>query len=195
MELVFATHNLNKVKEVQLLLPNNITLLSLEDIGCKQDIPETALTLEGNAQLKADYVTENYGYSCFADDTGLLVAALDGAPGIYSARYAGEQKNAEDNISKLLFELKNQQNRDAHFKTAIALNIDKEKTLFTGIVNGEITTEKSGVAGFGYDSIFKPSGYNKTFAEITLSEKNKISHRGIAVQKLIDFLKNNTIKN
>lgn len=195
MKLVFATHNLNKVKEVQLLLPNNITLMSLEDIGCDQDIPETANTLEGNAQLKADYITENYGYSCFADDTGLLVTALDGAPGIYSARYAGLQKNTEDNMNKLLSDLKNQTNRAAHFKTAIALNIGKEKTIFTGVVNGEITKEKSGASGFGYDPIFKPNGYDKTFAEIPLSTKNKISHRGLAVQKLIDYLKNSTIEN
>ncbi len=189
MKLVFATHNQNKVKEVQLLLPKHITLLSLKDINCTEDIPETANTLEGNAQLKADYVTKNYGYDCFADDTGLLVAALNGAPGIFSARYAGMQKNAEDNMNKLLHELKNKADRSAHFKTAIALNIGKEKLLFNGIVNGEITKEKNGSGGFGYDPIFKASGYKETFGELPLSTKNKISHRGLAVQKLIDYLK------
>jgi len=195
MKLVFATHNLNKVKEVQLLLPTQVTLLSLKDINCTKDIPETADSLEGNAQLKADYITKNYGYNCFADDTGLLVTALNNEPGIYSARYAGEQKSAEDNMKKLLYNLKDKANRSAHFKTAIALNIGKEKFLFNGIVEGQITKEKHGSGGFGYDPIFKPFGYNQTFGELPLSIKNKISHRGLAVQKLITFLKNNEIEN
>lgn len=195
MKLVFATHNQNKVKEVQLLLPKSITLLSLKDINCLEDIPETADTLEGNAQLKADYITKNYGYDCFADDTGLLVSALNGAPGIFSARYAGMQKRAEDNMNKLLHELKNKTDRSAHFKTAIALNIGKNKLLFNGIVNGIITKEKMGVGGFGYDPIFKPSGYKETFGELPLSTKNKISHRGLAVKKLIDYLKSIKIEN
>ena len=142
MQLVFATHNPNKLKEVQILFPKDIELLSLEDIGCIDEIPETANDLEGNAALKANFVTENYGYPCFADDTGLLVDALDGAPGVYSARYAGEQKNADDNMDKLLLQLDKKTNRSAHFKTVIALNVNKEQYLFKGIVQGEITTQK-----------------------------------------------------
>lgn len=188
MELVFATHNQNKLKEVQLLLPKHITLLSLDDIGCKNEIPETSETLEGNAKLKADYVTGLYGYPCFSDDTGLLVDALDGAPGVRSARYAGEQKSSEDNMDKLLKELKGKSQRSARFKTVIALNLEQEKVLFNGIVEGEITTEKRGEKGFGYDPIFKPKGYNKTFAELPISIKNKISHRGMAIQQLVDYL-------
>ncbi|MET7027772.1 non-canonical purine NTP diphosphatase [Sediminicola luteus] len=190
MELVFATHNKNKFKEVQLLLPKHITLRSLDDIGCIDEIPETADTIEGNAIIKANYVTENYGYACFADDTGLMVDALDGAPGVYSARYAGTNKNSEDNMDKLLAELEGQTNRDARFKTTIALHLERQKVLFNGIVLGEITTEKSGEGGFGYDPIFKPKGYDKTFAELPLSVKNEISHRGKAMKQLIDYLKN-----
>lgn len=189
MNLVFATHNQNKFKEVQLLLPEHITLLSLHDIDCVDEIPETEETLEGNAKLKADYVTDNYGYPCFADDTGLLVEVLNGAPGVYSARYAGAQKNAEDNMNKLLNELKNETQRSAQFKTVIALNLKQEKVVFNGIVKGEITKEKYGTKGFGYDPIFKPTGYGKTFAELPLSTKNKISHRGKAIQELIAYLK------
>lgn len=190
MQLVFATHNHNKIKEVQILFPKEIELLSLEDIGCKDEIPETANDLEGNATIKANFVTENYGYPCFADDTGLLVDALDGAPGVFSARYAGEQKNADDNMDKLLLQLDKQTNRSAHFKTVIALNINKEQFLFKGIVQGEITTQKKGGKGFGYDPIFKPNGYDKTFAELPLSIKNKISHRAKAIEQLLAFFKN-----
>ena len=189
MELVFATHNKNKFKEVQLLLPKHITLRSLDDIGCVDEIPETADTIEGNAIIKANYVTENYGYACFADDTGLMVDALDGAPGVYSARYAGTNKSSEDNMDKLLAELEGQTNRDARFKTTIALHLERQKVLFNGIVLGEITTEKSGEGGFGYDPIFKPKGYDKTFAELPISVKNEISHRGKAMKQLIDYLK------
>lgn len=188
MKLVFATHNQNKFNEVKVLLPASITLVSLTDIGCYVEIPETAETLEGNAQIKADYVTENYNLPCFADDTGLLVDALDGAPGVYSARYAGEQKNSDDNMNKLLSELKNVNSRTARFKTVVALNLKEENTLFTGIAEGIITKTKSGQKGFGYDPIFQPVGYDKTFAVLPLAIKNKISHRGKAIEKLVAFL-------
>ena len=189
MEIVFATNNQNKVYEVQLLLPKNIKILSLKDIGCTVDIPETANTLEGNAILKANYVTEHYGFDCLADDTGLLVDSLNGEPGVLSARYAGDHKNSEDNISKLLQELSTKSNRKAHFETCIALNIDHRQLLFTGIAEGEITLEKHGDSGFGYDPVFKPKGYQKTFAELPIKTKNKISHRGKAMQKLINYFK------
>jgi len=192
MQLVFATHNPNKLREVQILFPKEIELLSLTDIGCLDEIPETADDLEGNAIIKANFVTENYGYPCFADDTGLLVDALDGAPGVHSARYAGEQKNADDNMDKLLLQLKNQTKRSAHFKTVIALNINHEQLLFKGTVHGEITTQRKGGEGFGYDPIFKPNGYDKTFAELPISVKNEISHRAKAIQQILAFFKNQT---
>ena len=190
MELVFATHNKNKFKEVQLLLPKNITLRSLDDIGCVDEIPETADTIEGNAIIKANYVAENYGYACFADDTGLMVDALDGAPGVFSARYAGANKSSEDNMDKLLAELEGVTHREARFKTTIALHLERQQVLFNGIVLGEITTKKNGEGGFGYDPIFRPNGYDKTFAELPVTVKNVISHRGKAMKQLIDFLKN-----
>jgi XTP/dITP diphosphohydrolase len=189
MKLVFASNNKNKILEIRHQLPPEIELLSLEDIGCYEDIPETADTIDGNAILKANYVAEKYGYNCFADDTGLEVDALDGAPGVYSARYAGEQKNAEDNMAKLLEELAGNSNRKANFKTVIALNIDGNQHLFTGIVEGDITTERHGDRGFGYDPIFIPHGENRTFAQLSLGEKAIISHRGRAVAQLIAFLK------
>lgn len=188
MKLVFATHNQNKVKEVQLLMPKNITLLSLNDIACFDEIAETADTLKGNAQLKADFITKKYGYDCFADDTGLLVDSLNGEPGVYSARYAGEEKSAEANMSKLLKKLETKENRTARFKTSIALNIDTKKLQFEGEVEGVITKKKQGTDGFGYDPIFKPNGFDKTFAELPIEVKNKISHRGRAIQKLISYL-------
>ncbi|MEO9893422.1 non-canonical purine NTP diphosphatase [Aurantibacter sp.] len=188
MKLVFATHNQNKLREVQLLMPKNITLLSLSDIDCTEEIPETAETLEGNAKIKADYVTQNYGLPCFADDTGLLIEALNGAPGVYSARYAGEQKNDEDNINKLLKALTTK-NRSAHFKTVIALNLNNESHFFEGTVFGLISKKKIGNGGFGYDPIFIPNEFKQTFAELPMSTKNKISHRGKALQKLIAYLK------
>lgn len=188
MKLVFATHNENKFNEVKLLLPRHFELLSLTELGCHEDIPETASTLEGNAKIKADYVSEKYGLSCFSDDTGLLVNALNGAPGVYSARYAGEQKNAVDNMAKLLFELEGTTDRSARFQTSIALNLNGESFFFEGIVTGQITMEKKGEAGFGYDPIFQPDGYEKTFGELPLTVKNKISHRGRAIQKLITHL-------
>ena len=188
MKIVFASNNKNKLLEIRHQLPQDIELLSLEDIGCTEDIPETADTIEGNAILKADYVTSKFGYDCFADDTGLEVDVLDGAPGVYSARYAGEQKNAEDNISKLLDELKGHHNRQARFKTVIALNLDGQQHLFTGIVNGAITDERHGNGGFGYDPVFRPEGLDATFAQISLDEKARLSHRAKAVAQLLAFL-------
>ena len=188
MQLVFATNNHNKIKEVQSLIPQHIKLLSLEDIGCLEDVPETQTTIEGNAKQKAEYIKTNYGYDCFADDTGLEVLALNGDPGVYSARYAGEQRNADDNMNKLLNELKPHANRHAQFKTVIALHLNGKLQTFTGICEGDITQTKQGDKGFGYDPIFKAKGYTKTFVEISLEEKNTIGHRGKAVKQLIDFL-------
>lgn len=188
MNLVFASNNKNKIAEIQSMLPESIKILSLEDINCLEDIPETADTIEGNAILKADYVTQKYGYDCFADDTGLEVDALNGEPGVYSARYAGEQKNADDNMNKLLEALKDEENRNAQFKTVITLNLKGKQYLFTGIAKGEITHTKTGTNGFGYDPIFKPENFNETFAELPLATKNTIGHRGKAVKQLIDFL-------
>lgn len=188
MKLVFATNNLNKLKEVQSLIPEHITLLSLKDIGCEEDIPETQPTIEGNALQKAEYVKTNYGYDCFADDTGLEVEALNGAPGVFSARYAGPQRNANDNTNKLLNALLNNTNRTAQFKTVISLILNGSTETFTGICKGKITTSKRGDKGFGYDPIFQPEGHNKTFSEIDLEEKNKIGHRGKAVTLLVNHL-------
>ncbi len=187
MKIVFATNNLNKLKEVKALLPS-IEIVSLQDIGCLEDIPETAKTLEGNAKIKADYVTEKFGYNCFADDTGLEVEALNAAPGVYSARYAGEPANSEKNMHKLLTELEFKDNRNAQFRTVIALNFNKKQFLFEGVCEGEILTEKYGKKGFGYDPIFSPSGFKTSFAEMTMTEKGVVSHRGKAIQKLIAFL-------
>ena len=189
MQIVFASSNKNKIFEIQSILPETIQILSLEDIGCLEEIPETSTTIEGNAILKANYVTSKYGYDCFADDTGLEVAVLNGAPGVFSARYAGKQCNSEDNMNKLLHDLSDKSNRKAQFKTVIALNINGKQELFTGIAEGEITVEKTGTKGFGYDPIFQPIGYKETFAELSLEVKNEISHRGKATQKLINFLK------
>ncbi|HET8737710.1 MAG TPA: non-canonical purine NTP pyrophosphatase [Pricia sp.] len=261
MKLVFATHNRHKFDEVKKLVPAHIDLVTLADIGCTEEIPETGETLEANARMKADYVTEHFGLSCFADDTGLLVDVLHGAPGVYSARYAGEQRNAGDNMEKLLAALENKGNRKARFSTVIALNLiarqagnpdrnpdrnqdqsqgynqdqsqannldldqapnpdrnqvqsqgynhdqslannldwdpDQEETLyrkgdthiFEGSVEGEITRQRQGVGGFGYDPIFKPTGYDKTFAELPLEIKNRIGHRGKAIRHLLTFLK------
>jgi len=186
MQLVFATNNKNKIKEIKNLIGNSLELLSLADINCNEEIPETSETITGNALQKAQYVYDNYGYNCFADDTGLEIESLNGEPGIYSARYAGEQRDANDNMSKVLVNLKDKPNRNAHFKTVIALIIDGKETLFEGIAKGEITTTKSGSEGFGYDPIFKPEGYDITFSEMSLEEKNKISHRGKAVTQLFN---------
>ena len=190
MKLVFATNNNNKILEVQQLLPSTVEIISLESIGCFEEIPETAATIEENAIMKANYITQKYGYDCFADDTGLEVEALDGAPGVISARYAGEQRNADDNMDKLLHALTDKTNRNAQFKTVIALNLNGEQQLFTGIARGEITLEKTGNQGFGYDPIFKPKDHEATFAQLSIEEKGLISHRGKATEQLIAFLKN-----
>jgi XTP/dITP diphosphohydrolase len=190
MKIVFASNNKNKIQEIQSMLPDTIQIVSLESIGCFEEIPETADTIEGNAILKANYVTQKYGFDCFADDTGLEVEALNGEPGVYSARYAGEQRNADYNMNKLLEELLDKPNRNAQFKTVIALNLKGKQYLFTGIASGEITLEKKGTGGFGYDPIFKPTNYDETFAELSLAVKNEISHRGKATKALLDFLQN-----
>ncbi len=190
MKLVFATHNQNKFAEVKKLIPAHIDLVSLTDIGCTEEIPETGKTLEENAHIKADYVTENFDLPCFADDTGLLVDALHGIPGVFSSRYAGEQKSSEDNMDKLLAALKGENDRKARFTTIIALNINKERHTFTGSVEGEILMEKQGDGGFGYDPLFRPAGYEKTFAELSVATKNQIGHRGKAIRQLLRFLEN-----
>ncbi|MGA9638632.1 non-canonical purine NTP diphosphatase [Flavobacterium sp.] len=192
MQFVFASNNKNKIREIQQLLPQSIQILSLADIGCHEEIPETADTIEGNAILKANFITQNYGYECFADDTGLEVTALDGAPGVYSARYAGEPSDSIANMDKLLENLKEETNRQAQFKTVMALNQNGKQYLFTGIAKGTITLTKSGQEGFGYDPIFQPENHSLTFAEMSAELKNAISHRGKATQLLISFL--NTIK-
>ena len=188
MKIVFASNNKNKIQEIQSMLPDTIQILSLESIGCFEEIPETANTIEGNAIMKANYISEKYGFCCFADDTGLEVESLNGKPGVYSARYAGEQRNSDDNMDLLLRELLDKSNRKAQFKTVIALNFEGKQNLFTGIVSGEITLEKMGTGGFGYDPIFKPYGYENTFAELALEVKNEIGHRGKATKMLLKFL-------
>lgn len=187
IQIVFATNNQNKLKEVQAQLPDEIKLISLKDIGCYEDIPETQNTIEGNAIQKANYIKMKYNKDCFADDTGLEVMALNGAPGVHSARYAGPEKNSKKNIEKLLSSLEKTANRSAQFKTVIALHYKGELIQFEGICEGKITRTAKGSGGFGYDPIFKPSVKDKTFAELTLKEKNEIGHRGIAVAKLIAF--------
>ncbi|WP_395076699.1 non-canonical purine NTP diphosphatase [Flavobacterium sp.] len=190
MKIIFATNNHNKIIEIQSMLPKSIEIMSLESISCLEDIPETADTIEGNAIQKANYVLEKYGYDCFADDTGLEVQILNGEPGVYSARYAGEQRNADDNMDKLLSELSNKSNRKAQFKTVICLNLNGTQHLFTGIAQGKITKEKIGNGGFGYDPIFIPDGFSESFAQLSLETKNEISHRGKATKLLLDFLEN-----
>ena len=188
MKIVFASNNKNKINEISQQLPKKIEVVSLADIGCTEDIPETGQTIESNASIKANYVTEKYGLPCFADDTGLEVEALDGEPGVFSARYAGEDKNDNKNMALVLDKLDQESNRKARFKTVIALNINNEKHLFTGIVNGNITQEKIGTNGFGYDPIFVPEGFAETFAQMTIEQKNEISHRGKAVKQLVKYL-------
>ncbi|MBL7889944.1 MAG: non-canonical purine NTP diphosphatase [Bacteroidia bacterium] len=189
MELVFATANQNKAKEIQNLIPDTIKVLSLQDINCTEEIPETQATIEGNASQKAFYVHEKYNVNCFADDTGLEIEALDRRPGVLSARYAGDAKDANANMDKVLAELSGVENRKARFKTVISLVIDNKEVLFEGIVNGRILHNKIGEKGFGYDPIFVPDGYDRTFAELSIEEKNLVSHRAIAVNKLITYLK------
>jgi XTP/dITP diphosphohydrolase len=188
MKIVFATNNLNKFKEVQALLPKHIELLSLKDVGCHEDIPETQLTIEDNAIQKALYVSKHFNIDCFADDTGLEINALDGSPGVYSARYAGEHRDSKDNIAKVLIELKETDNRSAHFKTVIALSLGSKLHTFTGKCEGLIIDEERGDKGFGYDAIFKPTGHEQTFAEMDLELKNKIGHRGKAIKQFVEFL-------
>ena len=188
MKLVFATHNKNKLKEAQSLLPDSFQLISLNELGCFTEIPEISQTIEENAILKADFVKQKYNLDCFADDTGLEVEALNGKPGVYSARYAGEEKNDDANIQKLLNELEGNANRNAQFKTVISLNLNDCQYMFIGICKGKITMEKRGTGGFGYDAVFQPDGNDKTFAEMNLEEKSAISHRGMAFRDLIDFL-------
>lgn len=186
-KLVFATNNSHKLREIRELI-SEYDILSLSDIQCLDEIPETADTLEGNAILKADYITQKFGYDCFSDDTGLEVYALNNAPGVYSARFAGTNCTAGANMDKLLSALSESSDRSAQFRTAIALNINGKQHIFEGICKGEILHTKRGSSGFGYDPIFKPRGCNKSFAEMSSIEKGKISHRGLAVQKLIEFL-------
>ena len=188
-KLVVATNNAHKLEEISAILGDEMELLSLKDINCHADIPETSNTLEGNARQKAMYIYENYGMDCFADDTGLEVDALNGAPGVFSARYAGDGHDSEANMQKLLKELKGKENRKAQFRTAICLIMEGKEYLFEGIVKGEIIAEKRGSAGFGYDPIFVPEGYEQTFAELGNDIKNTISHRARAVEKLCNFLK------
>jgi XTP/dITP diphosphohydrolase len=188
MKICFATNNLHKLEEIQSKVGTSIEIVSLKDIGCNEELPETQTTIEGNAIQKASYVFEKYKIPCFADDTGLCIDVLNGAPGVYSARYAGPSCNSSDNIQKVLQELKGQHNRLAYFKTCIALKMDVNPILFEGICNGHITNELKGDHGFGYDPIFVPEGYTTTFAEMSMDEKNRISHRGIATEKLLHFL-------
>ncbi|MBS9765930.1 MAG: non-canonical purine NTP diphosphatase [Flavobacteriaceae bacterium] len=188
MKIIFATHNQHKLSEVQKLLPKHINLLSLNDINCNEDIEETGKTLEENAHIKADYIYKNYHYSCFADDTGLEVKSLDNRPGVFSARYAGKENNSEKNMQKLLGELEGISDRKAQFRTVIALYLEGKKYEFEGICKGTIAYEKQGKKGFGYDPLFVPEGYEQSFAEMSQEEKNKISHRGKAIQKLVQFL-------
>ena len=192
IEIVFATNNPNKLYEVQAQLPKRIKLISLKDIECNEEIPETQNTIEGNAIQKANYVKNKYNLDCFAEDTGLEVEILNGEPGVYSARYAGPEKNTKDNIQKLLYKLKDKANRKAQFKTVIAMHFKGKLITFQGICKGEITENVMGSEGFGYDPIFKPLGNSKTFAQLSLNEKNKIGHRGRAVTQLIDFFEAKT---
>lgn len=188
MKIVFATNNSHKLEEIRKIAGSDIQVLSLSDIDCYEEIAETGNTLRENALIKARYVHDKFGYDCFADDTGLQVEALGGAPGIYSARYAGEHCNPEDNMAKILRELIHKKNRSAKFKTVIALVLNSETFFFEGSIKGRITYAKRGENGFGYDPVFQPDGFEETFAEIGCTEKNKISHRALAVNKLIDFL-------
>ena len=190
MKLVFATNNSNKIKEVSNLISNQIEIISLKDIGCNEDIIESKNTIIDNAILKANYIKNNYGYNCFADDTGLEVDFLNGRPGVYSKRFAGENSTDELNMTKLLECMKECNNRNARFITVIALNINNQVITFTGVCEGEILKQRRGNNGFGYDPIFLPKGYNNSFGEMSIIEKNKIAHRSIAVKKLINYLNN-----
>ena len=189
LQLIFATNNQHKLKEIKLILNSEVTILSLKDIDCSEKLPETSSSLRGNALQKANYVFEKYGVNCFADDTGLEIDALSGRPGVYSARYAGLQASDSDNVAKVLNEMKGVENRTAIFKTVIALITDREQKTFEGMIEGEITNEPKGTSGFGYDPVFIPAGSKKTFAEMSEEEKNGMSHRSLALEKLIVYLK------
>ena len=191
MKLVFATNNPNKLSEIKSLVPAGIEILSLKDINCNEELPETNPTLKENALQKAKYVFDNYGFNCFADDTGLEIEALGDEPGVYSARYAGEDCSAEDNMKKVLDKLEGEKEKSAKFRTVIALIIEGEETFFEGECKGRMTETKSGEEGFGYDPIFTPEGYEITFAKMSKVEKGAISHRGKAVKKLVGFLSTN----
>ena len=191
MKIVFATQNKNKLSEIQAMMPEGIELISLQDLNHTEDIEETGTTLRENALIKARVIYQKYGMNCFADDSGLEVEALDGAPGVYSARYAGEEQIAANNVKKLLDEMKDKENRVACFKTVIALVLNDQEHFFEGAIEGEITYSEMGESGFGYDPVFKPLGYERTFAQMSACEKNAISHRARAVNKLVDFLKQN----
>lgn len=190
MNLVFATNNKHKLEEVKNLLGDSFNLMTLNEIGCHEDIEETATTLEGNAKIKSDHVKIHYGFDCFADDTGLEIEALNGEPGVYSARYAGEQATFDDNVQKMLKAMSGMKNRKARFRTVISLTLNGEQLFFEGICDGIIEETRSGEKGFGYDPIFKPLGFDQTFAEMDMETKGRISHRGLAVQKLVAYLKN-----
>lgn len=190
-DLVLATNNPHKVDEIKSKLGNSLSIKTLNELGFYDDIPETAGTLQGNASQKAHFLYDKFGCNCFADDTGLEVEALNGEPGVYSARYAGVDKDSEANMQKLLKNLSGKENRNAHFRTVISLIWEGEEHFFEGIVEGTILTEKHGSEGFGYDPIFQPNGYSKSFAELSMDEKNAISHRGKAVEKLLQFLNKN----
>lgn len=187
-KLVFATNNAHKLSEIRAILKDKVEILSLSDINCNVDIPETEDTLEGNSLLKARYVYDHYNLNCFADDTGLEVEALHGAPGVHTARFAGDNKDTNANVDKLLKCLEGEQNRKGCFRTVITLIFDGDVEVFEGCIRGEITEKREGNDGFGYDPVFKPEGYDKTFAEMGAEEKNRISHRGQAVQKLCRYL-------
>lgn len=193
MKLVFATNNRHKLEEIREILGDRFEIVSLSQIGCHEDIPEDHETLQENALQKARFVKEHYGYDCFADDTGLEIEALENRPGVYSARYAGPAKSSEDNVRKVLKEMEGKTNRKAQFRTVIALVISGKEYCFEGKVLGEILTERQGSAGFGYDPIFRPSGFTESFAQMEMKQKNGISHRGRAVEKLAEFL-NKTAK-
>lgn len=189
MKLVFATHNPGKLQEVRELLAPDYEVIGLDELGDHDEIEETAMTLDGNAWIKARTVWQKHGLSCFSDDTGLEIAALDNAPGVFSARYAGPSKDADANMDKVLLKLEGKSNRKARFRTAVALVFNGNEHLFEGTVNGEISTSRSGSKGFGYDPIFTPHGYTESFAEMDAKTKNEISHRGLAIKKLVAFLK------
>ena len=187
-KLVFATNNKNKVNEVRAILPSGFKLFSLKDISCEEELPENQDTLEGNALEKANYLYDNYGYNCFSEDTGLEIKSLNNAPGVYSARYAGLQRSSEDNINKVLNDLKGVKDRRARFRTVVALIMDGKRQLFEGVVEGEILNEREGVNGFGYDPIFKPDGYNHSFGLLDKKVKLEISHRTRAISSLLNYL-------